>query len=295
MLTSAYVSFASFIPGPNARQDQLNPEKGLFFHFHRYFTWLYEKALQEECGYKGTQPYSDWTISWEDPRKSTVSDGSPTSLGSNGESIPHGPTTLRGFGISIDITPGTGGGCVYSGPFKNYIMNLGPVASASNGITSLNYNPRCLSRDLAPGWSNQTKPTDVVSLISSCADLGCFNTALEALDGVHAGAHFTIGGIGMDAFASVSDPAFYLLHGQVDRLWTIWQNLNAGNRTRQVWGTCTAFNGELQFHMFHLQRIICANWLDAPSSTKSERDIGHHCLLRHHCTSEASEQSGVNY
>ena len=31
---------------------------GNFLSWHRYFTWLYEEALQEECGYTGTQPVS---------------------------------------------------------------------------------------------------------------------------------------------------------------------------------------------------------------------------------------------
>jgi len=29
---------------------------GNFLSWHRYFTWMYEKALQTECGYTGTQP-----------------------------------------------------------------------------------------------------------------------------------------------------------------------------------------------------------------------------------------------
>ena len=29
---------------------------GIFLSWHREFVWLYEKALQQECGYKGTQP-----------------------------------------------------------------------------------------------------------------------------------------------------------------------------------------------------------------------------------------------
>lgn len=50
------------ICGQIARKYTTNPEEGLFFHFHRYFIWLYEKALQEECGYKGTKAYWDWTL-----------------------------------------------------------------------------------------------------------------------------------------------------------------------------------------------------------------------------------------
>lgn len=29
---------------------------GNFLSWHRYFTWIYEEALRNECGYKGTQP-----------------------------------------------------------------------------------------------------------------------------------------------------------------------------------------------------------------------------------------------
>lgn len=31
---------------------------GNFLSYHRYYTWLYEEALRNECGYKGTQPVS---------------------------------------------------------------------------------------------------------------------------------------------------------------------------------------------------------------------------------------------
>lgn len=41
--------------------------------------------------------------------------------------------------------------------------------------------------------------------------------------GPHGGGHYTVGGDpGGDFFVSPSEPAFYLHHGQVDRLWTYW-------------------------------------------------------------------------
>lgn len=74
---------------------------------------------------------------------------------------------------------------------------------------------------------------------------------MEAIPGVHAGGHFAIGGIAIDAFASAGDPAFYLHHAQVDRIWTLWQNIDEPrNRTRQVYGTSTALNGEFFFFFF---------------------------------------------
>jgi len=247
--TSAYVFYyLTFLPFPKKTKNDIptQPQQGLFFHFHRYLTWLYEKSLQEDCGYKGAQPYWDWTLSWQDPRKSTVFDGSPTSLGSNGISIPHGPTNISAFGLNLTIAPATGGGCIYSGPFVNYTVNLGPIAYApKDGDGGLAYNPRCLSRDISLIWANNTRPTSVTTLIKGSEDLGDFDTNLEAIDGVHAGGHFTIGGLGLDAYASAGDPAFWVHHAQVDRVWSLWQGLDAKNRLNQTYGTSTAFNGKL--------------------------------------------------
>lgn len=32
--------------------------QGNFLTWHRYYVWAYEYALQNECGYNGTQPVS---------------------------------------------------------------------------------------------------------------------------------------------------------------------------------------------------------------------------------------------
>lgn len=165
-------------------------------------------------------------------------------MGGNGEPLtPHNPLDISAFGINATLPPGTGGGCVETGPFANATVNLGPIAFEPKGPDGgLGYNPRCLTRDLNLNFSNQTKPTDVVKLISSCADLGCFDTVLEAFDGVHSGGHWTMGGIEYDAYASPGDPAFFLHHAMIDRVWSIWQNLDPDNRNKQVFGTSTAFN-----------------------------------------------------
>ena len=167
-------------------------------------------------------------------------------MGSNGAYIPnHNGTTISAFGLSVPIPPATGGGCVTTGPFRNHITNLGPVAYAPQGPNGgLGYNPRCLVRDLAPGFSNQTKPSDVAKVIGEPHDLSSFDDLFESLTGVHAGGHFLMGGVGIDAYASPGDPAFYLHHAQVDRVWSIWQALKPEERLNQVYGTGTAFNSE---------------------------------------------------
>lgn len=170
-------------------------------------------------------------------------------MGSNGAYIPNrNGTAISAFGLHLVIPPGTGGGCIKSGPFKNHMTHLGPVAYAPKGPDGgLGYNPRCLRRDLSLAFSNQTKPSDVAKVIREPQDLGQFDDLFESLTGVHAGGHFLMGGVGIDAFASPGDPAFYLHHAQVDRVWTIWQALKPEERLDQVFGTSTAFNSEFPY------------------------------------------------
>ena len=152
-------------------------------------------------------------------------------MGGNGESVPPGPITISSFGRPPrQVRPGTGGGCIESGPFTNTTVNLGPVAYEPKGPDNgLGYHPRCLTRDLNPTWSNQTKPSDIVRLINSCDDIDCFNTKIEDPTGLN---------------TASGDPAFYLHHSAIDWVWTVWQGLDLANRTNQLSGTSTAFNGE---------------------------------------------------
>ncbi|KAK2746484.1 hypothetical protein FQN57_003110 [Myotisia sp. PD_48] len=216
---------------------------GLFLAAHRHLLHLYETALRDECGYEGAQPYWDWTLDYGDLRKSSIFDGSPYSMGSNGESIPHGPTEISAFGLSFSLPPGTGGGCTHSGPFANYTVNLGPNAFEPKGPNGgLGYNPRCLKRDISLAFGDTLKPTAVLDQISSCKDFACFLAKSEADSSGHTGGHFAIGGDMVDAFSSTTDPVFWLHHAMVDRAWTIWQHQDAEIRTNQVAGTGTALN-----------------------------------------------------
>lgn len=188
-------------------------------------------------------------------------------MGSNGVYIPgRNGTFTTAFGRNRTIPAATGGGCVTSGPFLNYTVNLGPAnyeprVGSGNG---LDYNPRCLSRDVSLEFANNTKSTDVVALISTNPTLEAFSDFFETRNGLHASGHFTIGGDpGNDGYVSAGDPIFYLHHGQVDRMWTIWQALDPNTRFGTVFGTSTAFNSEsLRFQQctctVHLE-IGCAD------------------------------------
>ena len=119
---------------------------GHFLAWHRYYTATYETMLRTECGYRGAQPYWDWTLdagaaTWA---QSPVLDGA-TGFGGNGPFVatenPNDPFAVPGR---------TGGGCVVNGPFAGIpdLVHLGPADSVT-------YNPQCLRRDLSPYFAGR--------------------------------------------------------------------------------------------------------------------------------------------
>jgi tyrosinase len=148
-----------------------------------------------------------------------------------------------------------GGGCVESGPFKNWKVNLGPqqlsipggeVIGAPSG-NPLDYNPRCLKRDLTDAINRRfANATSVIRTIAE-KTIGDFQGRMQGnIDfssgdiGIHGGPHYSLGGDpGRDVGVSSSDPMFFLHHGGVDRAWWIWQMLDPKNR---IYGN-NAING----------------------------------------------------
>lgn len=123
----------SVAPGAKSRYDDLVVTHiqqsdyihgtGNFLTWHRYFTWTFEQMLRNECGYKGTFPYYNWAHYAEDPKSGSFFDGSATSMSGDGEFVPGRNTSCFPCdGIAgpcwMHLEPGTGGGCVTSGPFK---------------------------------------------------------------------------------------------------------------------------------------------------------------------------------
>ncbi|KAL4808036.1 hypothetical protein BDV18DRAFT_158155 [Aspergillus unguis] len=218
---------------------------GNFLTWHRYFTWAYEQALRNECGYTGYQPYWSWPKYADDPLNSPMFDGSEYSMSGDGSYIPHeGPEA----GPGIFLEPGHGGGCVTSGPFKDFVANVGPVSVsllvpglvAQNG-TGLDYNPRCLRRDINVDAASNTKMENVLELFN-LTTVAEFQSLLQGdfpngYLGVHSGGHYTISGDPAgDFFASPGDPMFYLHHSAIDRVFWTWQNLDPEERTFVVDG-----------------------------------------------------------
>lgn len=66
-------------------------------------------------------------------------------------------------------------------------VNLGPGAS-------LAYNPRCLKRNISKSYAAMTTADKTYALITGSPNIASFQDTMQALPGVHAGGHFTIGG-----------------------------------------------------------------------------------------------------
>ncbi|KAJ6033027.1 hypothetical protein N7444_010798 [Penicillium canescens] len=178
---------------------------GTFLGWHRFFIHEFEQALRDDCGCAGDYPYWDWGADADAMEKSPVFDGSDTSLSGNGASIPNQldiKVPLGNYTPTV-LPPGTGGGCVTSGPFASYTVNMGP------SFLSL------------PGVRPQGMPGS------------------RSL-GVHGVGHYAMGGDpGRDADNSPGDPGFWLHHGMIDRVWWIWQGLDLETRQYAISGTST--------------------------------------------------------
>ncbi|TDZ35829.1 Tyrosinase-like protein orsC [Colletotrichum spinosum] len=220
----------------------------LLLPWHRYFIFLYEKALREECGYRGYQPYWDWSKYVASPDNYTLFDGSLYSLGGNGEAIEHGPSNLTIAGgappaVHISQPAGTGGGCVVGGPFSNYTLLLDATNQGAASPVEFSVRKRCLTRDFAfSTLESQSNYENVTDTILNSDDIHAFHSLIESNGGIHPGGHIFIGGENNNLFTSPSDPAFFFHHGMLDRVWAIWQSRDFVNRTYALDGTLTWSN-----------------------------------------------------
>ncbi|KAM0702681.1 hypothetical protein Q7P35_010113 [Cladosporium inversicolor] len=209
-----------------------------FLAWHRHFIFSFEQDLKNSCGYTGTLPYWDWAADAQAVDQSEIFNGDEYSMGGNGHQLP----------------PGTGGGCVYSGPFSNttFTTNLGPIDSPYNNNVQGQYdfNPRCLVRDLNSWFSSRYNTyNNVADLAIGVDSVEYFQSLMQGYLGdnklgVHGGGHWLGGGPSQleDFHSSPNDPVFYIHHAMIDRIWTVWQYMDRENRQNAIYGTSTLNN-----------------------------------------------------
>ncbi|ETN36347.1 uncharacterized protein HMPREF1541_08624 [Cyphellophora europaea CBS 101466] len=230
------------------REVHLN---GFFLTWHRYFLWLFEEELRNECGYKGTLPYWNWPETANDIHTSPVFDGSRFSMSGDGQPRGRKPTV---FGPKLTVPHGSGGGCVFSGPFAGFKATMKPIP-INNLIegkplpaNAFEKHSHCLTRDLnewvARKWTNHTALEEALEA-DSMENFDCLlnGSPGEGDLGLHSGAHFTLGSsaVASNIYVSAQDPIWYPLHGMLDLMYTSWQ-LRHPDIADSLWGTETAAN-----------------------------------------------------
>lgn len=116
--------------------------------------------------------------------------------------------------------------------------------------TAFHYQKRCFSRNLNQFVATHFQTADNLAAVENATSIAEFQALLdnatgEGRPGLHPFGHWTLGPIGADIFASPADPAFWLHHGMVDKLWTEFQAKDPWARVYgedALAGTVTGFN-----------------------------------------------------
>ncbi|KAL4967877.1 tyrosinase family protein [Aspergillus stella-maris] len=205
---------------------------GVLLPWHRHYVYLWETALREECGYKGTVPYWNWSLNSTLTINPIFDTSSTTAISLSGTGTYNATEqSLRPPEVNV-LPPGTGGGCVLDGPFKDWPVNMGPFAPeevypyAALPAHSFEYNPRCLQRNLQSATIEKYNNGEVVASLQNSDSIATFLNLLDHVDGslgAHGGGHVSVGPTMADVFSSPQDPVFMLHHGMIDRLWSQWQ------------------------------------------------------------------------
>lgn len=180
--------------------------------------------------------------------ESPLFDGSATSLSSNGVYNASSPDEVVAGGV--DVGRGTGGGPVYAGPFVNHTLHLGPfgfanVFTGGAPATWTELVTRPFSRDLSQSIGSLFNNQTVVDGVMASSWIGQFQSTMSTFSGApnpHGGGHYVLGADGADFFASPNDPAFWVHHGMIDRMWTQWQAVDPATRTYALNGTTEIFD-----------------------------------------------------
>ncbi len=224
---------------------------GVFLGWHRHFIYLYQKALKEECGFKGALPYWNWAWSSDNLAAHPIFSGSMTSFG--GDGAHNDSKALAMMNGNYTFPRGQGGGCIASGPFTNLSVPFRSFTNAELALpetpsNALDYAPRCATRDLNNAISSVNFNQSVIDNLLAQPTIKDFQATIDyvvpdtPILGPHPGVHWAVGWGLEDQYASPGDPVFYLHHAMVDNTWTDWQAQDPENRQNALYGTNRTLN-----------------------------------------------------
>jgi len=255
-----------------------------FLPWHRYFVWTHENTLRSKCGYKGAQPYWDYTLDSGHLESSPIFDVHD-GFGGNGKALSAPDPRIPPY-----VPPGTGGGCQIDGPFANWTLHI-----ALLNATKPQYD-RCLTRDMRDNVSRDWCRYEVELVAKSQPNYKSFSRNMMGASfvydeyfGLHPCGHFVVaaGGSSGDIWIGPVDPLFYLHHANLDRIWWEWQQEDLENRLCDIDGNLTPPKGFLfpgQDYSKFPNKTIALDWVInvgrlAPNvKTRELMDIEHGVL-----------------
>ncbi|KAI1505162.1 hypothetical protein F5X99DRAFT_416239 [Biscogniauxia marginata] len=175
-----------------------------FLLWHRYFVWIFEKMLREECSFDRAMPW------WDETLDTGNFSASPLFTDAYFGPLPERPSETQAY-------------CINPPRFGGIRLHIGPGQS---------FTERCLSRGV-----NETQTAAVTTnFVNDCNARSTYNEMRACQElGPHAYGHNGVGGVMADVSSSVGDPVFFMHHTFVDHTYRIWQNANA-TRTQVVDG-----------------------------------------------------------
>lgn len=214
----------------------LNPtihNTGLFLPWHRQYVQAWTDALRTKCGYTGVSPYWAWEQDAAYFENGSIWSSEPvTGLGSWGD--PTDDYTIKD-GAFTDLS------FAYPVPHKPHRHYIPFPYMAPAGV-----DPSLYPYDTFKGANLTFTPSEVQNLLNQpTGNFKAFQYYMEQAQSMHTSVHMILGGdlgglcpAGSDVTncpfsgaptISPNEPMFFLHHGNIDRLWWLWQQKNANN------------------------------------------------------------------
>ncbi|EUC60359.1 tyrosinase tyrosinase: common central domain protein [Rhizoctonia solani AG-3 Rhs1AP] len=222
----------------------LNPiihNTGLFLPWHRWYLQSWTDALRTQCGYKGVTPYWAWEFDTGNFEKSSIFNADKTSgLGTWGDA-------------NDDYTVKDGGfwNMTFAYPTRHHLRRkyVPFPYMAPAGV-----DPSLYPYDTFKGANLTFTLGEVLKLLAQpTGDFKKFQYYMEQAQSMHTSVHMILGGdlgglcpanatpaecpFSGAPTISPNEPMFFLHHGNIDRLWWLWQKLNAKNQAAFAGGS----------------------------------------------------------